>query len=296
MVDGALKGTKELNMSRQLLGCAVAALVAAGAVGCNVAKDGNNASGGSCSIDGPSDGATTNDEGCLVLGPWQSPNVVSGAVTPDRPRCYSVPLEENGSMVFQISDFAANSVAMSLYGVKKDDGVLTEDELLKALPSRDGSVIEQLLPNGEHFLKINGNGSYTLTASFTPHGEAAPAEDPGANPDDRALTLDISEPTRVSGYTGPLDAADVYRFELTEAATVNIGFVDSLNAPLAGWSMSLYKAEPDDGIFAESEQIGVALARDNAPTFVKALTPGTYFIRVLGESLYTMVVSQAPVP
>ncbi len=239
--------------------------------------------------DGDGDGESTEQGECLDLAELNGPSSLNSDVEGGRGRCYRVSLANDGVITIVLQDDEPFGTAVELYGGDVEKAELNHDKALRAVPSRDGGMISAALPRGTHVVNVYGTGEYGLTLDFEPNGKAPPAEDPSENPDAGALSLSVAELTVVGGYVGPLDAADVYRVELSEAGTLSFSVPDSSGV----FAQTLYTVGADDGAFQESERLAELPSRDGT-SLERVVEPGVYYLKIHGDSVYTLVADFLP--
>jgi hypothetical protein len=226
---------------------------------------------------------------CMDLGELDGSASFNSDVEGGHGRCYRVSLANDGAITIVLQDDEPFGTAVELYGGDVEKKLLNHDNALRAVPSRDGGMITAALPRGTHVVNVYGTGEFGLTLDFEPNGKASPQEDPSENPDGAALSLSVTEPTVVGGYVGPLDAADVYRVEVSEAGTLSFSVPDSSGA----FAQTLYTVGADDGAFQESEKLAELPSRDGT-SLERVVEPGVYYLKVHGDSVYTLVADFVP--
>lgn len=226
---------------------------------------------------------------CSDLGELDGSTTLNGDVEGGHGRCYRISLANDGAITIVLQDEEPFGTAVELYGGDLEKKRLNDDKALRAVPARDGGMITAALPRGTHVVNVYGTGEFGLTLDFEPNGKASPAEDPSENPDEGALSLSVTEPIVVGGYVGPLDAADVYRVELSEAGTLSFSVPDSSGA----FAQTLYAVGADDGSFQESERLAELPSRDGT-SLERVVEPGVYYLEIHGDSVYTLVADFVP--
>lgn len=211
----------------------------------------------------------------------------------------------------QIGDFTANlglvksPVRMSLYADQNGNHLPDSDEQIATLDSSDSgnTSFSPLLAPGSYLLGIatiakpKQTVPYTLTLTSRPTPGTLSA-DPGEDSNQAYDLGSLAKTTTVKELIGSSDAADFYKFSLSQISGLNIS-LSNLSRPAA---TTLYFDANGNGL-ADSDEIVISSSGDSTISLGTDLPIGTYLLSVTDggagsnpNTRYSLSLFQTPKP
>ena len=208
---------------------------------------------------------------------------------------YQLSLQDAGTVRLTITQ--ANVVP--LIEIVRDDGdmVVQQQEIIASNFSFGArpNEVTKILDRGEYFIRCgSADTTYALNITLTPHTRPTPLDDPGSRLEDAAdlggCLAAVNEP--VSGYVGPLDTDDIYRFCVDGPGTVGVTITDAAVVPLIEFIKDTGDMEIQTD---EVTACNFSFGQRPAECSFAASEAGTYFMRVgSAETLYVTSLDFTP--
>lgn len=226
--------------------------------------------------------------GVLADGPAAPVTGYVGAL--DASDYYRVELEDVGTLRVTLTEY--DRIPLTAIVHDDGDGVVQMAEVVASNFSYGTRPAEfsSILPEGTYYLRVDSaTTTYTLNITFDAYDTSA--TDSGAEATlttARDLGL-VSDSVTTSGYIGPLDSVDIYRFETSAGGPITINILDVTATPLVE-----VIADTGDGVIQTSEITSSNFSYGGRPAQFtwSPDAAATFYLRVgSANTLYTININ-----